>query len=758
MNKGFTWVGKSIVLGALLTGSVGVGGAIAAPFPIDKVLDQLRNPRLGQLSNKLPILLPSEVPEELTYPDSFIMSDYRYSFTLNRKMNVRFSARLKDKVRQGKNTQRVTLVNGVVGYYTNYGGDMGTTKKSVLEWEYEGIIYNIEQSTYRDKNLAIRLANSSIEGGIRNLEARSIGRPFPVREILSEILKYGDGSTIRRSYPIKIPVLIPDDVPPHDDNKSILRSVSAASYEYWFKIGRGISFYAGNKGFKSAAPGDKARIVNLEGGFQGRYLYGGHSVDGRRLLEWQYGNSTYGIRLPKGTGTLDDAIRIANSAIRGGDRTRQQPISNPPISSNNPGEIEENNSIPNAEGEAVELPSEENNQIAIDPNVSASPEIQEGEIHEETVASETDVNSANLPNIGVNGDEAINDSDSTTIPDASVEDGAIAANSVDKPTNQVTVMDTISSLKNEGLALASIQISDDDLKAGATNRKTLFKCTPDKPCIHEKIIIDRYEEIKNDDGSKTVNITLYNASIAPAVLDVHDSTGKIKISGLKFINGIQPGLKDWEDLLKKTGSGLLEPFICGSKGWDQCLNQFKAGKYGLDRTILTVKVNSDDIIRISHSSEIAFAYSSITTMVDGVALLGYFNKLSKTKEALPLANSQYSARLKEEILKGFLVEEIAGFQFVKQSVKQNPLDFINSSIEVFKSIPDELIKSATDGNMEAKAAGDTLDALVTSVGGRASVAVNSAFAISQASNMYAKWTATQSAKQKPTAIVIAGFE
>ncbi len=219
-------------------------------------------------------------------------------------------------------------------------------------------------------------------------------------------------------------------------------------------------------------------------------------------------------------------------------------------------------------------------------------------------------------------------------------------------------------------------------------------------------------------------------------------------------------------LLNKTGSGLLEPLMCGSQGWDKCLNQVKTGKYGLERKLLTVKVDTGDVVRISHNSEIAFAYSSITTMVDGVSLLGSLNKLSKTKQALPLDNSQYSARLKEEILKGFLVEEVAGkytwqeigFQFLKQSAKKNPLDFINSSIEVFKSIPDELIKSAANGSMEAKAAGDTLDALVTSVGGRASGAVNSAFAISQSANIYAKWTATQSARQKPTTIVIAGFE
>jgi hypothetical protein len=331
---------------------------------------------------------------------------------------------------------------------------------------------------------------------------------------------------------------------------------------------------------------------------------------------------------------------------------------------------------------------------------------------------------------------------------------------------KTSILQSIKSLKDETLALASINIGPDDIKAGAENRKTLLKCNPDMPCIDEKIIIDEYRETTDDKGNKVVKIDLYNKSIAPAILEVYDSSGKIKIERIKIIKGVQPGLKDWEDLLSSTGKGLLEPIQCGSSGWEKCLNQFKTGKYGLEKQEFSVKVDSGDLIRISHSSEIAFAYSSASTIVDAIGMIGPLTKLSDKQKALPLANPKYSAKLKEEILKGFLKDEIAGkytwktigIEFAKESLKKNPLDFVNSSIDVFKSIPDEFLKSAGDGSMEAKAAGDTLDALVTSVGGRASSSVSAAFAVSQTANVYSRWIATQSARQNPRAIVISGFE
>lgn len=284
--------------------------------------------------------------------------------------------------------------------------------------------------------------------------------------------------------------------------------------------------------------------------------------------------------------------------------------------------------------------------------------------------------------------------------------------------------------------------------------------------MKEESLIDEYKETLNADGTRTVEIALYNSSIAPAVLDVFDSSGNIQVSGIKFIEGVKPGIKDWEDLLQTTGKGIKEPFTCGISGWEKCWNQFKTGKYGLERREISIRVKKGDLVRISHSSPTAFAYSSVSTMIDSIDLLGSAQKLSNPQEKIFSPNIQYSQILKRKMIEGFVKDEInkkynwkkLGFELTKSSFKKNPLDLINSSIEVFRSIPDDLINSVKDGSGEAKVSGDALEIFVASLGGKASGIVNSAFAISQSANIYSRFLATQTAIKKPTAIVIAGFE
>jgi pimeloyl-ACP methyl ester carboxylesterase len=155
--------------------------------------------------------------------------------------------------------------------------------------------------------------------GVVDVEA-AIAVQFPADRVLIAIHRFGDGQTIRRSYPCKIPVLIPDNVPKkYNNNESLSVSVENAGNRYSFKISQGVEFY-GQSGsqFKSTTDGDKVKTVNLAGGIQARYLYGGRYVYGRSVLEWKYGNAVYGVWLSEGK--LEDAISIANSAIRGGIR------------------------------------------------------------------------------------------------------------------------------------------------------------------------------------------------------------------------------------------------------------------------------------------------------------------------------------------------------------------------------------------------------------------------------------------------------
>ena len=212
--------------------------------------------------------------------------------------------------------------------------------------------------------------------GVVDIEA-AVAVPFPSSKILNEIAKYGDGSTIRRSYPCKINILIPDNVPSKDANNSFSVSVGDAGNSYSFSIKNGSSF-SGRKGnrFKASTPGDKIRIVELAGGLQGRYLYGGQYVYGRTVLEWQYGGATYEIWLSNGK--LKDAISIANSAIRGGIRN-PKPGQNPAIVNDNPSEV----------------PTQANiNRI---PDASHAEAVEEYPVEDTTIATRSDTTSDEIP-------------------------------------------------------------------------------------------------------------------------------------------------------------------------------------------------------------------------------------------------------------------------------------------------------------------------------------------------------------------------
>jgi hypothetical protein len=218
----------------------------------------------------------------------------------------------------------------------------------------------------------------------------SMAVPFPSRTVLSEIFKYGDGSTIRRSYPCKIPILIPSDVPRKYDNSSILRSVDAGSNNYEFGIRKGVLFYASSRGFKSKTDGDKIKIVELTGGFQGRYLYGGRYVYGRSVLEWQYGGATYGVWLSEGT--LQDAISIANSAIEGGIQN-PKPGQNPVIATNHSlgSPVQANTDViladPQSEAEVAGASEEIIGTSQPDPISTEIPDASQPEVKEEDVVT-----------------------------------------------------------------------------------------------------------------------------------------------------------------------------------------------------------------------------------------------------------------------------------------------------------------------------------------------------------------------------------
>lgn len=144
MSKDFAWVRKSIVLGALLAVSCGVDGAIAAPFPVKKMLDHLQHPRTGVHPTTIPILLPDDTPEGFENPPLSVLifpESYHVPLDNNSNITTRLSASKVAKIDKNKDTKNIELVGGIRGFYSTYDGSMGTAKSSVLSWRYDGITY-----------------------------------------------------------------------------------------------------------------------------------------------------------------------------------------------------------------------------------------------------------------------------------------------------------------------------------------------------------------------------------------------------------------------------------------------------------------------------------------------------------------------------------------------------------------------------------------------------------------------------------------
>jgi hypothetical protein len=308
-------------------------------------------------------------------------------------------------------------------------------------------------------------------------------------------------------------------------------------------------------------------------------------------------------------------------------------------------------------------------------------------------------------------------------------------------------------------------IDNNVLTAGSQNRTDLLKCSESTPCIQDKLVIDSYKETLSSDGAiKEVNIEIYNTSFAPAAIEVYSSEGKFR--SVDFVDGTKPGFKDFGDLLQTTASGLIEPFTCVSKGSAQCWNEFKYGRYGVNKSEKKLKLHAGDVIRISRGSEPARLYADILEKMDIVELMIAGSEMNPSKKTPLTLKNNFSPELRRKIITGYIKKKMNekytwtillrefGYETGKKPLN-NPLDFFNNAVEVAKNIPADFLEATTDGTIASKVAGDGLSLLVESASKKAALIVDSALFVSQSANIYARSNASEAAYKNPYLMVVA---
>lgn len=194
MSKGFAWIGRSIVLGALLAGSFDMSGAIAGvAFSIKNISKEFSR------RSTIPILLPSEElldqvksrvgSGETLYsnygidsngnsynlefnnaPGSVGNAAFRFKFTAVKNGDYR-------EVPQQQNPRysKTNLIDGSPAQIVAWCG--GTACWSIVEWKKNNVLYSVT-SKLRKPDTAIEIANSAIQIGDRRVTDKSSISPI----------------------------------------------------------------------------------------------------------------------------------------------------------------------------------------------------------------------------------------------------------------------------------------------------------------------------------------------------------------------------------------------------------------------------------------------------------------------------------------------------------------------------------------------------------------------------------------------------
>jgi hypothetical protein len=231
------------------------------------------------------------------------------------------------------------------------------------------------------------------------------------------------------------------------------------------------------------------------------------------------------------------------------------------------------------------------------------------------------------------------------------------------------------------------------------------------------------------------------------------------------VDGAKAGFKDLGDYLKTAATGLIEPFKCTSNLFE-CLSD---SRYGIEKNERTIKIKYGDLIRISRGSDAAYAYSLASNAIDQVELLASIPGIKVSKVARPSLLKNYSPTLRRKIIEGFIIKKMNDKYTYQMLIKEfsyaaikksasDPQDLFNNALEITQNIPQDFWKSMTDGTVAATAAGDGLDTLVQVASAEGSVFLNSALLVSQSVNVGARYSASETAHNKPSILIIAGLK
>jgi hypothetical protein len=210
---------------------------------------------------------------------------------------------------------------------------------------------------------------------------------------------------------------------------------------------------------------------------------------------------------------------------------------------------------------------------------------------------------------------------------------------------------------------------------------------------------------------------------------------------------------------------ILAPFQCTTNLFSCLIDD----RYGIEKNERTIKLQSGDFISISNGSDSAFTYTLALSGIDQVELLASIPGItpSKVKKLSLLRN--YSPTLKRKIVEGFIREKMKEKYTWKMLIKEfgyetykkpasNPQDLFNNALEVAQNIPQDFLKSMTDGTVASTATGDVLDTLIQAASTEGAVFVNTALLVSQSVNSRARYVASEIAHEKPSVIFIAGLK
>jgi hypothetical protein len=331
--------------------------------------------------------------------------------------------------------------------------------------------------------------------------------------------------------------------------------------------------------------------------------------------------------------------------------------------------------------------------------------------------------------------------------------------------SQATIKDSgQSSSRSFRVADRAVIIDADAISVGSKNRTTILKCSESQPCIEDLLVIDSYKETFGSDGKiEGASIVMYNTSYAPTAIEVYNSKGEFKSVG--FVDGKKGGFKDLGDFLKTAASGIVEPFACViGKGYQQCLNDLKNGKYEITRAEKQLKLQAGDVVRISRGSESARFYAHALQGMDMVDSIISSSEIVK-KDPITLKKN-FSPELKRKIIEGYIKKKMNdkytwgmllkefGYERNKKAIGTN-LDLFNSSLEVAKDIPEDFRKAIIDGTVASKVAGDGLSLLIESTSKKSSIFLDSTLLLSQLTNVYVRSSASEAAYNNPYPLVIA---